>query len=440
MSDHYASIPSLPPRPSVRRDVVVHGGDLQRAIDRYKRPRGAWLDLSTGINPQAYPVSMPPPGIWRMLPDDHDDLAEVAAAYYGCHASAILPVAGTQAVIRALPGILAAMGSVSNAMAPESTCSPPAPLPLGDAAVATLTYGEYAPAFTAAGIRVHRFDPADPAPLDTLPDTVRYLVVVNPNNPTTDRHTVARLHRWRETLARRGGTLIVDEAFADAYACAPVDAAMDRDVAETPTDVPTHPTAPLSPPEPGCASIISKDITQDGLIVLRSVGKFFGLAGIRAGFVVASPAVCDALRGHLGAWTVAGPARHAAREALQDRPWQEAMRQTLRAQSRGLYAILVKHGFPARITPLFAWWPYAEALTLQAQLAEYGIWIRCFPAPSFQTSPSVAPDTSADRADGLTPTPSLPSVRIGLPGTDAALTRLDQALQAIGQAKRSASA
>lgn len=387
------------PRP---RAVVQHGGDLHRAIAQYGRPRADWLDLSTGVNPEAYPVSMPTSDIWRTLPDDHDDLAAVAGAYYHWPASHVLPVAGSQAVIRTLPAVLDGMTRAGKTDAPTSSGR-------GDAAVATLTYGEYAPAFAAAGVRVHTYDPADPAPLDTLPDTVRYLVVVNPNNPTTDRHPVAILREWQARLARRGGALIVDEAFADAY-----DAAADGD-------------AGVGTIGTGWADIgiDATALPDSSLIVLRSVGKFFGLAGIRAGFVLASPAICEALRVHLGAWTVSGPARHAAREALRDTAWQTAMRRSLDAQRHALHAILVEHGFPARSTPLFAWWPWADAFGLQARLADQGIWIRCFAA-------SAAPSPARQSATAFFETARLPSVRIGLPGSTAALERLSRALSTIG--------
>jgi cobalamin biosynthetic protein CobC len=381
------------------RTVVAHGGDLHRAIARYDRPRADWLDLSTGVNPQTYPVSMPPAEIWRTLPDDHDDLATIAAAYYGCPVGHVLPVAGSQAVIRMLPTILRdsmARRAEQDGITMSSS--------LGDAAVATLTYGEYAPAFTAAGVRVHCFDPADPAPLDTLPETVRYLVVVNPNNPTTDRHTPERLRAWQAILKRRGGALIVDEAFVDAYDAAPASFASPEASAQA-------------------DSLAQWDAADTSRIVFRSVGKFFGLAGIRSGFVLAAPALCETLRAHLGAWTVSGPARHATREALSDTAWQHTMRLTLGTQSRALHALLLRHGFPARITPLFAWWPWADAFGLQDQLAEQGIWIRCFAAPD-------APVPSHLACGGFVPTPRLPSIRIGLPGSDAALARLDRALHA----------
>ena len=73
------------------------------------------------------------------------------------------------------------------------------------------------------------------------------MVLVQPNNPTGALFARSRLLDWHARLARRGGWLVVDEAFID----------------------PT-PDASLAPMA-----------GADGLVVLRSLGKFFGLAGAR---------------------------------------------------------------------------------------------------------------------------------------------------------------
>ncbi|APD11173.1 threonine-phosphate decarboxylase [Pandoraea vervacti] len=330
-----------------------HGGNLGEAIRRYARPREDWLDLSTGINPVGYPVPMPPPSAWRDLPDAFDALRDVAARYYGVPVDTVVPCAGSQAVIRAIPTLLRP----------------------GRVAVAALTYSEYAPAFAKAG---HTLVPwLGP---EVEPPDVDYVVWVNPDNPTTRHVARPTLEHWHGRLARRGGMLIVDEAFAD-----------------------------VSPRES-----MTPHVGKDGLVVLRSVGKFFGLAGIRAGFALAPERFGAQLAEHLGAWTVSGPARFAVRTALADTAWQTAARERLLRDGERLLALLRTHGWPARGAPLFAWIPHVLAPQWHERLAAEGIWTRLF-----DVRPVGLPDGETRR---------LPSLRLGLPGSELAWRRLDAAL------------
>ena len=325
--------------------LIVHGGNLHEAAERYRIPYDQWLDLSTGINPLGYPVPPVPADAWRRLPDDGDDLAACAARYYGApDAAHVLPVAGSQAAIRTLPALL----------------------PRAQAGVAALTYSEYAPAFERAGHRVMSLDIS----CDVLPETLTHAIVVNPNNPTAEHLSAARLLAWHAQLSARGGTLLVDEAFAD-----------------------TMPAASLA-----------AHANREGLIVLRSPGKFFGLAGVRAGFVLAAPALLDSLRRALGAWTVSGPARHAVKAAFADRAWQQQMRSRLVADSARLVDMLQAHGIRTRATPLFAWTDDARAAALHQALATRGVWTRLFASSG--------------------------SVRFGLPATEAEWARLQESLRA----------
>jgi len=372
-ADHTASAPA----------PIQHGGDLHRAATQFDIPLDQWVDLSTGINPIGYPVPPIPASVWRRLPDDDDGLVQQAADYFGC--AYALPVAGSQAAIRALPWLL----------------------PPGRVAIADLTYGEYAPAFSRAGHHVVRFAyPYRPAPSTTadrdgdavrtsaadalagsdalpmtLPPDIRYLVIVTPNNPTTMAIPVETLLHWRQTLAARDGALIVDEAFID-------------------------PT-----PEDSVAFACGATGAEAGLIVLRSIGKFFGLAGIRAGFVLGPRPLLDRLTQHLGAWTVSGPARHAMRHALADRAWQQATRARLHRDSVALQSMLAQHGLLARISPLFAWIVHPQAEAIQHALARHAIWTRRF-----------APTASAG---------GMPCLRIGLPANAEENRRLASALAAL---------
>lgn len=305
-------------------NAIVHGGNLAAARALYGEPAGGWLDLSTGINPHGYPIPPIPPDAWLRLPED-DGLEPLAAAHYGViDARAVLAVAGSQAAIRTLPTLL----------------------PRGRAGIAQTGYSEYAPAFARAGHDVVPLPEA--AFLGDLPNDVQHLVVVNPNNPTARVLPAETLRDWHARLHARGGSLIVDEAFIEAF-----------------DDGPT--LAPLA--------------GVPGLVVLRSIGKFYGLAGARIGFTLAAPELLSALRESLGHWTVNGPARAVVRAALADTAWQVSTRAQLRHAGARLSALLDRHGLPNAATPLFAWAHGPHARTLHAGLARLGIWTRLFDAP-----------------------------------------------------------
>jgi cobalamin biosynthetic protein CobC len=329
--------------PSIR-----HGGNLLAAARRYGRPVEAWLDLSTGINPNGYPVPPLPADAWQRLPQDDDGLAGIAAQAYGApHA---LPVAGSQAAIRTLPRLLRP----------------------GRTGIAALGYSEYAPAFAQAGHTIVPLDEADFGHAD-LAEALDHLVVVNPNNPTARLLLAETLRHWHARLASRGGTLIVDEAFIDC------------------TD----------------ATSLAAYSAMPGLVVLRSLGKFYGLAGVRCGFVLAEPSLLESLAAHLGHWTVSGPARAVAGIALTDTAWQAATQASLAAAGQRLAMLLRDHGLTPASQPLFSWVADERAGALHEALAQRGIWTRLF-----------------DAAGGCSA-----SLRFGLPPDDnMAWQRLDAAL------------
>lgn len=326
---------------------LEHGGRLRQAAVRYGIPLENWLDLSTGIHPQGWPVPAVPASVWQRLPEDDDELMVAAQAYYGT--ASLLPVAGSQAAIRALPWLR----------------------PRCRVGVLSPCYAEHTLAWQQAGHAVQALsaDAVEP----TLP-TLDVLVVVNPNNPDGRLLSTQTLRDWHCALAARGGWLLVDEAFMDAT------------------------------PE----GSLAKEAGHPGLILLRSLGKFFGLAGARVGFVLAEQRLLKALAEQQGPWTLAGPSRWVATQALQDHDWQQSQRPCLARQSQRLCDLLQRYGLaPAGGCALFQWVATEQAAVWHEHLARSGILTRLFARPS--------------------------GLRLGLPGHEAEWQRLERALQSGGE-------
>lgn len=329
--------------------MLEHGGKLRWAAKRYGIPLAQWLDLSTGINPVTWPVPSVPDSVWNRLPEDEDGLVEAAQSYYG--ARHVLPVAGSQAAIMSLPKILCPPG--------EKRC-------IG---VLNPSYAEHGHAWQQAG---HELVPLQPESIEANLAQLHGLVLVSPNNPTGHRFSKETLLQWHERLTLQGGFLVVDEAF--------MDATPDQSLAG-------HSHLP-------------------GLVVLRSLGKFFGLAGARVGFVLAHEDLLLALQEVLGPWALTGPSRHVAKAALEDSQWHMQNRAYLEMAGERLHALLSRHGLTANGgTPLFQWLRHAQADELQELFARQGIWLRLFKEPM--------------------------SLRFGLPASEPQWQRLEQALRAI---------
>lgn len=321
-----------------------HGGDLDRARDTFG---GAdWIDLSTGINPVAYPVPELSSHAYTALPTGTEiaELEALASNVYGTRAPA-LALSGAQAAIQLVPRLL----------------------PPGQAAVVVPTYNEHAAALREQGWTLREAtDLGDLAGVDIA-------VVVNPNNPdgrSWDPQALAE-------LSKQVGLLVVDESFAD-----------------------PHPDVSLAP---RLASL------GERALVLRSFGKFYGLAGLRLGFAFGGPETIAQLRALAGPWAVNGPAIAIGGAALADGAWQSATIQRLERDSTRLDALASAAGWDlVGGTALFRTYETGNAVAAQAHLAGAGIWTRVFPYSQHW-------------------------LRMGLPGTEAEWDRVEVALARGGE-------
>ncbi|MGO1658669.1 MAG: threonine-phosphate decarboxylase CobD [Marinobacter sp.] len=312
--------------------MLEHGGRLTQAAERWGIPRSEWLDLSTGINPIGWPVPEIPAELWQRLPEADDGLEEVIRQWSGTpFSAACVPVPGSQAAIMALPGL-------------RKSCRVGVPVP---------GYREHGHSWRNAG---HTVVPIGPEQTrcgasgcdDRWLDQLDVLVWINPNNPTGEIIPPSTLLRWHQRLQKRGGWLIVDEAFMDAT-----------------------PVFSLCP-----------HVGRPGLIVLRSLGKFFGLAGVRAGAVLTDVAVADALKTLLGPWPLGGPARFVMAQALSDTDWQLQARAHLQQSAARLREVLQTAGLSlAGGSVLFQTVRTDRPQVLADQLAEQAVWVRVFERP-----------------------------------------------------------
>lgn len=317
---------------------IIHGGGITEAAAAFGGEPKDWLDLSTGINPN--PVSLPdiPVHAWHRLPDRHlvDSARNAAARYYRSGDILPLPVPGTQSVIQLLPRLVQAGRRI---------------------AIFAPTYGEYARVFLAAGFAVDEI-----AAPDQLTGEHGLAILVNPNNPTGRAYFPDDIVAMARQMKANGGTLLVDEAFGDTQP--------DLSVARS---VSAHPN----------------------LVVFRSFGKFFGLAGLRLGFVIAADPVLSAFREWLGPWSVSGPALAIAAQLMTGDA--EALQSAIAERKSALDAVLSNAGLAiVGGTPLFALVEHRQALRLHVHLCRARILTRKFDyAPSWLRI-GLAPDIVGD--------------------------------------------
>ncbi len=309
-----------------------HGGGLDAAMAQFGGTRADWIDLSTGINPCAYPVPDFPAHCWTDLPDAtaQNTVLEAAREFWAVPVGAdIVAAPGVSALIARLP-----------ALAQQSAVG-----------IVKPTYNEHEAAFRAHGWSVGSGGAAQ--------------VFVHPNNPD------GRLFSRTEIQQSHTELTIIDESFCDTC----------------PTQ--THVDMALTP----------------GVVVLKGLGKFWGLAGLRLGFAIGTPQTLAGLADLLGPWAVSGPALHLGALALRDQAWAEQTRQRLSRDAARLDRLMARFGqMPAQGSDLFRLYSLQDPSDFQRELAENHIWSRIFPYSDH-------------------------FLRLGLPGTDSAWKRLEIVLE-----------
>jgi cobalamin biosynthesis protein CobC len=303
-------------------EPLPHGGDLDAARRLFPDAPKPFIDLSTGINPNPYPLPPLPAELFARLPDAAATagLAAAAATSYGAPSAAhVVPAPGTQILLPLVAGLVRP----------------------GCAAILSPTYNEHARAARLTGHSV--IETRESAALSDAD----LAIVTNPNSP--DGRFIEReaLLALAAKLRARGGVLVVDEAFME-----------------------------VGPP----GFSLAGDVGCGNLIVLRSFGKFFGLAGIRLGFALLDRPSAVRLAAMLGPWAVSGPALAIGTAALADTAWIEATRQRLAAAAGRLDGILIGAGLgiPGG-TALFRLVRTPAAPALFHHLGRAGILLRKFP-------------------------------------------------------------
>ena len=303
-----------------------HGGRLGVAHSLFPDVQQPWIDLSTGINPRSYPAPRASQRSRNRLPEPTElaRLEAIAAEAFGVTDPArVVATAGTECALRLLPQLVQLKAAV----------------------IVGPTYGSHADAWTRAGA------PTQAIRLEEIgahAERAVCMTIVNPNNPDGRIVASSRLLALHDSLAQHGGMLIVDEAFAEVAPEASVAAA-----AGTPAG--------------------SK------LIVLRSFGKFFGLAGLRLGFIVAATPLVATIRGLIGEWPVSSDALAAGLAAYANVRWMERERGILQKAAQRLDGLLTLSGFElAGGTSLFRLARAADAHERFARLLTAGILVRPF--------------------------------------------------------------
>jgi cobalamin biosynthetic protein CobC len=324
-----------------------HGGQLENIKRAYPNQALPWIDLSTGISPYAYTVSDNDIRTidLKCLPQDHNCLTQAAYEYYGTKQLSVIP--GSMWAIQMLPVIR------------KLTANDPRPVLLPRQG-----FNEHGKAWTGQGYNIETYERLPT--LDQL-NRAQVCIVINPNNPTGSLIEMAELTGILNILSASNAWLIVDEAFIDPYQ--------------------------------NLKYSMSSQTNKEGLIVLRSFGKFFGLAGLRLGAILANKEIQIQVSMMLNNWSLSNVSQAIGQKAWQDKAWQAETKDKLIISGERLQTLFTKLNYKTVGTVFFQTLYMANAKEFYQYLLSSGIYTRFL-----------------DKQDG---------VRFGLPSLESQWERLE---------------
>ena len=330
-----------------------HGGQLEKIKQDYPDQALPWIDLSTGINPFSYPVTPNAESnchymmASQSLPQHHDQLTEAAASYYGTDKLLVTP--GSMWGIQNLP-------LMRRLLFPND--ARPVLLPKQG-------FNEHKKAWLAWGFEIEFYEDQ---PTLTQLSSVQACIVINPNNPTGHLFDPSILRDMHATLINDNACLIIDEAFLDVT------------------------------PEFSMAC----ENNMQGLIILKSFGKFFGLPGLRVGALIAQSDILELANKLLNPWSIPSLAQQVAIDAWTDKAWQKMCTKNINACGNKLKELLLELAYDSQGTDFFQTHYSDDAKALYDFLLTKGIYTRLL-----------------DDESGL---------RFGLPKSESQWIRLENAL------------
>lgn len=296
--------------------MIKHGGNIDKAISIYGGKVNDWIDLSTGINPDCYPIPKFSNTDWRNLPTltEIEKLESLIKSEFNTFSSVML-TPGSQIAISLLPTLL--KKQIVGIIEP--------------------TYSDYFESFENAGFKV--------CSCSNIQELLKskIAIIVNPNNPDGKNYDIKDLL----LLSEKVNLLIVDESFIEAS---------------------------------NTSSIISyiKQKTNN-IIVIKSFGKLYGLAGLRLGFVFSGEGFISKFKKIFSFWPVSKVSIKIASRAIKDKKWMINTQIKLKKKTIILDEIMKSINFKLiGGTNLFRLYSTPNSISSHRFLAKKFIWSRIF--------------------------------------------------------------